>query len=160
MLTSTRSMFVVAMLGLAVAGCASSDGSDGLFSTASTAPASTEAKVDPACVTLTSQIDGVKKEGIVDKVEKAAMKKYTMTPADFAKADQLNKLNANYQAKCGTVTPRTTTAALSSTPPPAAAPAKAAAPAAAAAAKAPAAAVAAAPAAKAAVTAAPVAKTN
>jgi hypothetical protein len=149
-------MLAVAMLGLAVAGCANSGSSDGLFSTASTAPSATEAKVDPACVTLTSQIDGVKKEGIIEKVEQAAMKKYAMTPADLAKADQLNKLNANYQAKCGTVTPKTTTAALSSTPPPAAAAvaAKAAAPAAV---KAPAVA---ATAAKAAATEAPVAKTN
>jgi hypothetical protein len=159
MLTSTRSIFAIAMLGLAVAGCANSDGSDGLFSTASTAPAgATEAKVDPACVTLTSQIDGVKKEGIIEKVEKAAMKKYTMTPADLAKADQLNKLNANYQAKCGTVTPKATTAALSSTPPSPAA-AKASAPTAAA--KAPAAVASAAKAAAVPVAAAaPVAKTN
>ena len=38
-------------------------------------------KVDPACVTLTSQIDTLRKEGIADRVEKAAAKKYKMTPA-------------------------------------------------------------------------------
>jgi PBP1b-binding outer membrane lipoprotein LpoB len=108
-------LLTVAALSLAIAGCAN-DNSNGIFSTGSIAPAAAEAKVDPACVTLTAQIDSAKRDGIVEKIEKAAVKKYTMTQADLAKADQLNKLNANYQSTCGSVTQKTTTAALAPQP--------------------------------------------
>jgi hypothetical protein len=57
-------------------------------------------KVDPACTTLVSQIDGLKKEGVADKVAQAAAKKYKMNAADLSKADQLNKANGDFQAKC------------------------------------------------------------
>jgi hypothetical protein len=57
-------------------------------------------KVDPACTTLVSQIDGLKKDGVADKVAQAAAKKYKMSAADLTKADQLNKANGDFQAKC------------------------------------------------------------
>lgn len=63
-------------------------------------------KVDPACITLTAQIDTLRKDGIAEKIEKAANKKYRMTPLDLAKADQLNKANADFQARCSTLTPK------------------------------------------------------
>ena len=62
--------------------------------------ASAEAKVDPACVALTSRIEGLRKEGIADKIEKASAKKYKMTQADLTKADQLTKANAEFQVRC------------------------------------------------------------
>ena len=68
------------------------------------------AKADPACVPLTSRIDGLRKEGIADKIEKASAKKYKMTQADLAKADQLTKANAEFQARCSTLPPKPTTA--------------------------------------------------
>jgi hypothetical protein len=71
--------------------------SAGLTSTASIPEV---AKVDPACATLVSQIDGLKNDGVADKVAKAAAKKYKMTAADLTKADQLNKANGDFQAKC------------------------------------------------------------
>jgi hypothetical protein len=89
--------------GIALAGCANSGLLGSNFSTASLP----EPKVDPACVMLTAQIDTLRKEGIVDKVEKAAAKKYKMIVADLVKADQLNKANAEFQSKCSTITPRT-----------------------------------------------------
>jgi len=64
--------------------------------------------VDPACVSLTAQIDALRKEGIADRIEKAAAKKYKMKPTDLVAADQLNKANADFQAKCATMTPRPT----------------------------------------------------
>lgn len=83
---------------LLLAGC-SSDGS--LFGAdLTTASVPETPKVDPACVTLMTQIEGMRKEGIADKVEKAAVKKYKMTAADLAKADQLNKANAEFQSRC------------------------------------------------------------
>jgi hypothetical protein len=71
--------------------------SAGLTSTASIPEV---AKADPVCTTLVSQIDGLKKEGVADKVAQAAAKKYKMNTADLGKADQLNKANGEFQAKC------------------------------------------------------------
>jgi PBP1b-binding outer membrane lipoprotein LpoB len=89
---------------MALAGCAN----DGLLggSSFSTASVAETPKVDPACVMLTSQIETLRKEGIADKVEKAAAKKYKMMVTDLVKADQLNKANADFQLKCSTITPK------------------------------------------------------
>jgi PBP1b-binding outer membrane lipoprotein LpoB len=89
---------------MALAGCAN----DGILggSHFSTASVSEMPKVDPACVMLTSQIETLRKDGIADKIEKAAAKKYKMMVADLIKADQLNKANAEFQMKCSTITPK------------------------------------------------------
>jgi len=119
--TTRASSQVLVLAGLLLAGCAA-DGSNNLFTTgalgtAETAAAS-EPKVDPACVSLVSRIEGLRKEGVADKIEKAAVKKYKMTNADLAKADQLTKANAEFQLRCSTITPRPMSAQYSSTPPP------------------------------------------
>ncbi len=88
-----------------LAGCADTPtllGNSANLTTASVSP-TTAPKVDPACNSLSSQIEGLRKEGIADKVEKASLKKYKLTTAELVKADQLNKANADYQGKCGTV---------------------------------------------------------
>ena len=91
-----------------LAGCADSSslfgGSTSNLTTQSTAAPVVVAvpKYDPACPSLASQIEGLRKEGVADKIEKAALKKYKMTSADLAKADQLNKSNADFQGKCST----------------------------------------------------------
>lgn len=100
---------LVAAFGITLAGCANDGSGGGLFGATTTASLPEKPKVDPACVSLTSQIDTLKKEGVADKVEKAAAKKYKMTQADLTKAAQLNKANADFQARCAT----TTTAQLS-----------------------------------------------
>ena len=100
-----RSMVTCAALlaaGLA-AGCADQQslfGSSNL-TTASVAPPAP--KADPACTSLGTQISTLRGEGIADKIERAAAKKYKMTTADLAKADQLNKVSAEFETKCGTV---------------------------------------------------------
>ena len=95
--------------GLVLAGCA--EGGDNIFTTGSlNGQATAAAKVDPACVQLASSIEVLRKEGIPDKIEKAAAKRYRMTQADLKKADQLTKVNAEFQGRCSTV-PRTTTTA-------------------------------------------------
>ena len=106
--------------GLALAGC-SGEGTDGLFtgSLASNTPqtaAGPEPKVDPVCVSLVSRIDTLRREGVGDKIEKAAAKRYKMTTTDLGKADQLTKANAEFQLRCSTVAPAGNTA---QTPPPA-----------------------------------------
>ncbi len=107
---------------LALAGCAG-DGSDNFFTTGAlgTQAAAPEPKVDPACVSLASRIDTLRKEGVAEKIEKAAAKKYKMTQADLTKADQLTKANADFQFRCSTIMPRS--ASTSPPPPPSAAPA-------------------------------------
>jgi hypothetical protein len=106
------------LAGVALAGCAG-DGSDNMFTTGALGTqtaAAPEPKVDPVCVTLVSRIEGLRKEGVADKIEKAAVKKYKMTNADLTKADQLTKANAEFQLRCSTIMPKPTTAQLSSTP--------------------------------------------
>ena len=89
-----------------LAGCAM-EGSDGLFTTGSlTGTAAADQKTDPACVTLASRIESLRKDGIPDKIEKAAAKRYKMTQADLGKADQLTKANAEFQVRCSTVAPQ------------------------------------------------------
>jgi hypothetical protein len=97
------------LAGLLLAGCA--EGGDNLFTTGSlTGQPTAEPKADAACMTLASRIEALRKEGIADKIEKAAAKRYRMTQADLGKADQLTKANADFQARCSTVAPKAVTA--------------------------------------------------
>src|SRR5262245_9414148 len=103
---SANTIAVVA-LSLMVAGCAG-DGSSsflpGSMSTGSidqsTAASAVATRSNPVCLTLASQIDALNKEGIPDKVSKAASKKYKLKATDIAKADELNRANNEFQAKC------------------------------------------------------------
>lgn len=109
---------LVLAAGITLAGCAG-EGADSLFTTGSLAPAAApapEPKVDPVCVSLVSRIEGLRKEGIADKIEKAAAKRYKLTSADLGKADALTKASAELQLRCTTLTPA------SAQPPPAPAP--------------------------------------
>jgi len=107
------SSMAVVLAGMLLAGCAG-DSTDNFFTTG--ALSQTASKADPACITLAASIDGLRKEGIAEKIEKAAAKKYKMTATDLKKADQLTKANADFQARCSTVGPKATTAQASSTP--------------------------------------------
>jgi hypothetical protein len=112
------------LAGLFLGGCAG-DGADGIF-TGSLAngevqkTAAPELKADPLCVSLVTRIDTLRREGIGDKIEKAAAKRYKMTQADLGKADQLTKANAEFQLRCSTIAPGINAAL----PPQAAPPAK------------------------------------
>ena len=107
------------LAGVTLAGCAG-DGSDNLFTTGALGTQQTaaapEPKVDPLCVTLVSRIEGLRKEGVADKIEKAAKKKYRLTRKDLNKADELTKANAEFQLRCSTIMPKPSTAQVSSTP--------------------------------------------
>jgi hypothetical protein len=107
-----RASSAVLLVGVMLAGCAG-DSADGLFTTGSLSGSATAAaapKTDPVCVTLATSIDGLRKEGIAEKIEKAAAKKYKMTAADLKKADQLTKANADFQQRCSTIPPKPTNA--------------------------------------------------
>lgn len=84
------------------------------------------AQTDPVCVTMASQIDALRREGSVDRLEKAADGKtsnVTVQRVALSKQAQLNKANADFIAKCGPKLPKTTVASVA--PPAATAPAMA-----------------------------------
>lgn len=92
-------------------GCANDEGLASLTTSSVTpGPATLASRVDPACISLSEQIETLRKDGIPDKVEKAAAKKYKMKSADLAKADQLNKINAEFQTRCSTLPAKPATA--------------------------------------------------
>ncbi len=80
-----------------LAGC-SADGT--LLGSPITTGSINQPAIDPACVSLTAEIDGLMKEGVAEKVEKAAANKYRLKKADLAKVDRLNKANAEFQDRC------------------------------------------------------------
>lgn len=90
--------------GLVLAGC--TEGGDSIFTTGSIG----QAKVDPACVALVTNIEALRRQGIADKVEKAAARRYRLTRSDLKKVHQLTKANAEFQGRCSTVKPEPTKA--------------------------------------------------
>jgi hypothetical protein len=111
MLTKLHMSAVVIAAGALLAGCAENSTVFGGSNNLTTASVVETPKTDPACLTLASQIDGLKKEGVADKVAQASVKKYKMTQADLGKADQLNRANTEFQSKCSTVKPSVQAAA-------------------------------------------------
>lgn len=107
-----------------LAGCAS-DGSS--FPTGSLAgdgdKVAAAPKVNPACVELTSRIDTLRKEGSIERLEKASAGKgasVQVKRTSLAKQAELNKAYGEYQAKCSTITPAQAAAASPATTAPAA----------------------------------------
>jgi hypothetical protein len=118
-----------------LAGCANDGtlGSSNLTTAAVTPTVAPAAKVDPACVTLAAQIDTLRKEGTIDRLQQAAAGKTASVQVKrtaLAKQAELNKANADFQSKCATITPAATTTAAAAPAPVAAQAAAAAAPAA------------------------------
>lgn len=110
------------VIGAFVAGCASDD-AGGLFSTAAITPSAPPApaaaapapapRVNTVCLQLANQIDAIKKDGTIDKLEKVAAGKTTSVQvkrAALAKQAELNRANADYLAKCGPNAGRTAAA--------------------------------------------------
>ena len=99
------------LVALLAAGCAQ----DGTLTTGGLNTSSIDqagaAKSDPACLTLAAQIEALNRDGTIDKVSKAAAKKYKLKTEDLAKADELNKANNEFQSKCSAYPPRPVVAA-------------------------------------------------
>ncbi len=112
----------LALAGLLLAGC-SGEGADGIFTGSlannTQAPPVQEARIDPVCVSLVSRIETLRREGVGDKIEKAAAKRYKMTTGDLGKVDQLTKASAEFQLRCSTITPAGNTAQTPVAPAPA-----------------------------------------
>lgn len=102
-----------------LAGCSSSSG--GLFSgnplttqSISTSTTNTPAvaavpKVDPACYTIAQRIETLRKDGLTERLEKASAGKSSTVAVkrtSLAQAAELDKANAEFQAKCSAFGPR------------------------------------------------------
>ena len=113
-LNTHASLMAFALDSALLAGCAGG-GIDNVLTTGALGNQSqtvktAEPKVDPACVSLAAQIDGLRRDGIAEKIERASLKKYKMTQGDLAKADQLFKANAELQMRCASFAPKRTAA--------------------------------------------------
>jgi len=115
MIRAAAKALALAGVTVALVGCAG-DG-ENIFTTGALGT-SAEAKLDPMCVTLASRIEALRKEGIAEKIEKAAAKKYKMTQSDLNKADQLTKANADFQLRCSTIMPKSASAMVDPVPEP------------------------------------------
>jgi hypothetical protein len=105
---------VLALSGAILAGgCASESGvlQTGTLQSPGVAaqPALAQAKIDPACATLASQIDTLRKDGVTERVEKVAAGKSPTVKVkreSLSKMVELTKLDAEYQAKCTIAAPK------------------------------------------------------
>lgn len=101
---------------LLLAGCSSSGG--GLFGsnplTTQSIPATSNTaaaapKVDPACYSIAQRIETLRRDGLSERLEKAAAGKsanVSVKRASLQQAAELDKANAEFQAKCSTFGPR------------------------------------------------------
>ena len=106
----------VAATGFGLAGCANEGSMASLFPTSAiggsseTVAAVMAPKIDPACTTLAGQIDGLRREGTIDRLEKVADGKGANVQVQrtaLKKQAELNKANADFQAKCAPNMPKT-----------------------------------------------------
>ncbi len=84
-------------------GCANS-GFD--LSTASISPQTASAKPDPVCASLASQINALKSDGTIEKLEQASegkTSKVSIKRTALQKQAELNKAYAQFQTRCGPV---------------------------------------------------------
>lgn len=105
---------IAAVLGASLlGGCSSDGGSLGtMFTTQSINPQSPQVavaaapKIDPACYSLTQRIDVLRKEGVTERMEKASVGKSSTVAvkrASLGQAAELDKANAEFQARCSTL---------------------------------------------------------
>lgn len=116
-------MTALAAVSMAAAGCSNSATPLSTASVSPDKPAAIAApRIDPACATLASQIDNLRAEGSVERLEKAAAGKSSnvqVKRSSLAKQAELNKANAEFQARCGPAIPRAQTATVAPLAPPA-----------------------------------------
>jgi hypothetical protein len=92
--------------------CGCADGSNLGLSTQSLAE-TTAAKTDPVCVSLASQINTLKGDGTIDRLEKAGdgkTVKVSVKRSALQKQAELNKAYADFQTRCGPKVPAQTAA--------------------------------------------------
>lgn len=93
--------------------CGCADNSGFGLSTQSLGPDKTAAKTDPVCVSLASQINTLKGDGTIERLEKAAdgkTVKVSVKRTALQKQAELNKAYADFQTRCGPKVPAQATA--------------------------------------------------
>ncbi len=124
---SSATLVSVALGVTLLAGCSSDGGLLGTSLTTqsiNTNPSATTVaaapKVDPACYSLQQKIDTLRKDGLTERLEKAASggksANVSVKRASLAQAAELDKANAEFQAKCSAFGPRPVQAAAQVTP--------------------------------------------
>lgn len=114
----SSSIILSASASLCLTACANDGGLSGSMLTTSSIDAQKTAKapaVDPACVSLVSKIDSLRKDGITDRVAKAGegkSKTVSVYRTSLSKMAELDRANQEYQRKCGNLKPATATAAV------------------------------------------------
>jgi len=116
---SSAALAFVACVGTWLGGCSSSGGNwlssplttQSISTTSTTAqPAVAQAsKIDPACYALAQRIETLRREGVTERLEKVSTGKSTTVAvkrASLAQAAELDKANAEFQAKCSVLGPR------------------------------------------------------
>lgn len=122
-----KSSATLVLAGLSVtllAGCSSGNGLFGtslttqsIGTTPTSASGQTVAaapKVDPACYTLAQRIETLRRDGLTERLEKAATGKsstVSVKRASLQQAAELDKANAEFQARCTPFGPRPAQAA-------------------------------------------------
>jgi len=107
----SRKMRAITVIGticaaLALGACANDTLVGGLAPQPTTAALPPKPAVDPACATLAARIDGLRKDGVVDRVEAAAKGKGSTVKVkreSLTQIAELEKANLEFQAKCSTV---------------------------------------------------------
>lgn len=97
-----QSGIIAVAAALTLGGCANSGSPLTTASLTAQKPAAV-AKVDPTCVALSNKIAGMRKEGTMDRLAKVSTGKTRSTMVkrtSLAKAAELDKANAEFQAKC------------------------------------------------------------
>lgn len=119
-MASLPRLLPVSLLAVGFLGGCSGDMSNMFANNGMTTAAVDKPAVDPTCVALNSKIDGLRKEGVSDRAAQAASSGKTSTVqvkrASLAQLAELDKANAEFQAKCSTLGPRAATAAAAPAP--------------------------------------------
>lgn len=113
MLRSFKSLWLPVLCIFALPACSNTGGLTGSSVTTSSInnqQAANKPAIDPACVTLVSKIDSLRKDGITDRVEKVGAgksKTVSVYRASLARMAELDRANAEYQLRCGKLKPAT-----------------------------------------------------
>lgn len=130
MQTSSATLVFAACGTVLLAGCSSGNGLLGNAVTTqsiSTQPAASTTiagvqRIDPACYALAQRIQTLRADGLTERLEKAgtgSSATVSVKRASLAQAAELDKANAEFQAKCSTV-PKSAMQTADATPAPAA----------------------------------------
>lgn len=111
-----NSAVIVTFSALILGGCAQNG--NPLATASLSQPKVAKVSFNPACVSLTAKIDGLRDEGTMSRLAKIAKGKSKITRIKrtaLAKAAELDQANAEFQAKCSTVKPAMSAAVHNST---------------------------------------------